>query len=202
MILIDDFLTPSYANAIEYEVHQLRYLYAVQTSAKNISYNGPVLDTEMTYDCGQLECSLYHPKVQPVPLPFFDQLKPLVFTMQDKLRGVVSISNTQRAKVNILWQKETFPENHYNVVHQDSDISSVSMIYYVNDSDGDTWLFNEFFEEGVLPNLTLAKRVSPKKNRLLVFDGRRYHASSNPRSSRDRIIINFVFEGTINEQLL
>lgn len=199
MIVIDDLLTPSYVNAIEYEVHKLRYMYAVQTSAKNIVYNGPVLNTDMTYDCGQLECTLYHPVVQPTPLLFFEQLKPLVFTMQDKLAGMVSISNTLRSKVNILWQKETFPENHYNVVHQDSDISSVSIIYYVNESDGDTWLFNELYQEGVLPKLTLAKKVSPKKNRLLVFDGRRYHAASNPRKTRERIVINFVFEGKINE---
>lgn len=199
MIVLDDILTPAYANAIEYEAHQLRYLYSVQTSTKNIAYNGPVLDTEMTYDCGQLECSLYHPKAQPTPLPLFDQLKPLVFTVQDRLRNVVDITNTVRCKVNILWQKETFPENHYNVVHQDSDENCVSMVYYVNDSDGDTWLFNQFYEEGVLPKLSVAKRITPKKNRLVVFNGRRYHASSNPRNTRERIVINFVFEGRINE---
>jgi len=70
-------------------------------------------------------------------------------------------------------------------------------VYYCNDSDGDTFLFNEFFEQGTLPSrLTLAQRVTPRKNRAVIFESNRYHASSNPRKSSERIIINFVFHAS------
>ena len=49
MIVLDNVLPPSYVHAIEYECHQQKYLYSVQTSTKNISYNGPILDTKNTY---------------------------------------------------------------------------------------------------------------------------------------------------------
>ncbi len=198
MIILDNVLPPSYVNAIEYEAHQQRYLYSIQTSAKNISYKGPVLDTSNTYDCGQLECTLFHQSLQQPTSDFFSQLKPLVFTVQDIMGDSIKLESMFRCKVNIMWQKESFPENHWNVVHQDSDDESVSILYYVNDSDGDTYLFDQFYEKDVLPNLTVAKRVTPKRNRVVVFDGRRYHASSNPRNSRERIVINFVFKGKLN----
>ncbi len=201
MIVLDNVLSPSYVSAIEYECHQQKYIYSVQTSSKTIAYDGPVLDTANTHDCGQLECNLYHPYAQPTPTPTFDFLKPLVYTVQDIMRDDMTLDTLMRAKINIMWQKETFPEDHWNVVHQDSDEECVSMIYYVNDTDGDTYLFNEFYKKDVVPTLTIAKRVTPKKNRVVLFDSRRYHASSNPRNSRDRIVINFVFRGKINEML-
>ncbi len=198
MIILDNVLSPSYVNAIEYEAHQQRYMYAVQTSSKNIGYNGPVLDTDNTYDCGQLECTLFHHSLMQTPAEFFSQLKPLVFTIQDIMGDKMQLDSMIRCKMNILWQKESFPENHWNVVHQDSDIESVSILYYVNESDGDTFLFNEFYEKDKLPNLTLAMRVSPQKNRVVLLDGGRYHAGSNPRHNRERIVINFVFKGKLN----
>jgi hypothetical protein len=66
-------------------------------------------------------------------------------------------------------------------------------LYYVNDSDGDTFLFNRTKKDGPIPKdseLEILKRVSPKKGRVVLFDGSRYHSSSGP--SKDvRCIINF-----------
>jgi hypothetical protein len=71
------------------------------------------------------------------------------------------------------------------------------MIYYVNDSDGDTFLFNEFWDpvSGQPPTqLTLNQRVTPKRNRAVIFESDRFHASSNPRFNKNRFIINFVMK--------
>ena len=41
----------------------------------------------------------------------------------------------------------------------------------------------------------IAKRVTPKANRLFAFDGHNFHASSNPSvEDKFRIAINFNFE--------
>jgi Rps23 Pro-64 3,4-dihydroxylase Tpa1-like proline 4-hydroxylase len=68
------------------------------------------------------------------------------------------------------------------------------MVYYCNDSDGDTFLFNEFYDGKNPDKLTIAQRVTPKKNRCVVFESNRMHASSSPIYSKDRRIINFVID--------
>ena len=66
---------------------------------------------------------------------------------------------------------------------------------------GDTHFFNEFldpsikrFINGYDPSLfTVAKTVKPKAGRLVLFDGRRYHASRYPESTTERIVLNINF---------
>ena len=57
------------------------------------------------------------------------------------------------------------------------------VLYYVNDSDGDTKFFNKDFE--------LIKRVSPKKGKVVIFHSNTLHTSSNPIESPYRMVVNF-----------
>lgn len=70
-------------------------------------------------------------------------------------------------------------------------------LYYVNDADGDTILFDKMdmgdeFDEN--EELNVIARITPKKGRILLFCGRQYHAASLPENST-RIIINFDLIG-------
>jgi hypothetical protein len=70
------------------------------------------------------------------------------------------------------------------------------LLYYVNDSDGDTFMFNEKYtpgDEEVPLDYTLNQRVTPKKNRAIVFDGLTYHNSSKPVKNTSRYVINIDF---------
>ena len=73
------------------------------------------------------------------------------------------------------------------------------LLYYVNDSDGDTFMFNEMYnldtieEKEELKTFTLKERVTPKKNKAIIFDGLRYHSSSKPVKNTARYIINVDF---------
>jgi hypothetical protein len=60
------------------------------------------------------------------------------------------------------------------------------MIYYVNNSDGDTFLFEN-------QNLSIKQRISPKKGRCLLFKGNTLHAGMHPRLTNYRMVINFNF---------
>jgi len=68
----------------------------------------------------------------------------------------------------------------------------------VNDSDGDTYLFNEFGPKES-NEITTRTRISPSKGTLVVFDARRFHASSSPVNNDVRIIMNIVFKFTASE---
>ena len=65
------------------------------------------------------------------------------------------------------------------------------MVYYVNDSDGDTVLFNEFYNT---KSVSINRRIAPKKGRAVIFDSNRFHASSNPINTPTRFVINFTFK--------
>lgn len=70
------------------------------------------------------------------------------------------------------------------------------LLYYVNDSDGDTFIFNEKYspeDEHSFPNLTVKQRVEPKRNKAIIFDGLTYHNSSKPVNNTARYVINIDF---------
>ena len=71
----------------------------------------------------------------------------------------------------------------HNNIHIDYETPHTVCLYYVNDTDGDTFIFAN-------DKKTITQRISPKKNRCVVFDGLTYHASSAPTKDK-RAIINF-----------
>ena len=98
-----------------------------------------------------------------------------------------------RIKANLLFRDNT-NYNNMGMPHSDSSSSGcISMVYYVNDSDGDTVIFNEF-DQGDVAELSVAKRVTPKQGRVVVFDSNRVHCSTNPISSQTRCVVNFVLK--------
>lgn len=90
-----------------------------------------------------------------------------------------------RVKANLQTQ---FAENHksyFNTPHVDFHTkTNTTMIYYINDSDGDTLFFDN------RNDLNIVKRVSPKKGRLVVFDTNIYHTGQHPIKSNKRIVLN------------
>ena len=96
----------------------------------------------------------------------------------------IKINNFIRIKINLLVQYTP---------HK-------SLIYYLNDCDGDTFIFNETYnpaDQTTWPPLntpTVKERITPRANSLYYLeDGFAYHSSSNPISSERRFTINFNF---------
>lgn len=92
-------------------------------------------------------------------------------------------------------------ENEYTIhrPHIDSMGNHMVGLIYLNDSDGDTILYKERFAPGQDPfknveDLEVDRRVSPKPNRLVFFNGRIYHSSSTPVNNQLRYAVNFNFE--------
>jgi hypothetical protein len=87
------------------------------------------------------------------------------------------------------------PQNHSNTFlpHQDLNHPHYVLLYYVSDSDGDTVFYDD---DGV----TEIKRVSPKKGRVVFFDGSILHAASNP-TTVPRIVFNYNFLAFSNQSL-
>lgn len=96
-----------------------------------------------------------------------------------------------RARASGKTYKKGFTENNYNLPHVDYFYPHISIIYYINESDGDTWLFDQMYTGHPEPTkFTVQNRITPKPNRLLLIDGLQYHTASNPINNDIRIILN------------
>jgi hypothetical protein len=103
-------------------------------------------------------------------------------------RNVIAV---ERARAVFVHKDPSFGD-YYQVPHTDFTTPHMTMIYYVNDSDGDTVFFEEMYTGVDINKKTVSKRVTPKKNKCVLFDGLRYHTGSVP-SKNNRIIININF---------
>tara|TARA_B100000212_G_C27374553_1_gene534130 strand:- start:1043 stop:1690 length:648 start_codon:yes stop_codon:yes gene_type:complete len=111
------------------------------------------------------------------------------------------IKHFLRVKINKL---SPLPEGEIDVkndVHLDRDDQHHAMIYYINDSDGDTQFYkkDKKFNFETIKNIIQNKEynkfiessnVSPKKGRVTIFEGNIPHKGCYPTKT-DRYIINF-----------
>lgn len=91
------------------------------------------------------------------------------------------------------------PDSTPHGPHTDATFPHWTGVYYVNDCDGDFVLYNETYEDysekEVSPELLTVKKVcSPSRGKMVLFDGRHYHASSFPTKTPLRLAITFNFE--------
>jgi hypothetical protein len=101
-----------------------------------------------------------------------------------------------RAKCNSIPQNINYGVDQYHPPHVDcKDVTDITytLVYYVNNSDGDTFVFNEKFGDE-FDNLTIAHRQTPTEGSALLFKSTNYHASSSPINTKSRVVINIVFE--------
>lgn len=90
-----------------------------------------------------------------------------------------------RCKVNMNLIDTRF-EGKYHTPHIDNGFEDqITAIYYVNDSDGDTFFFD------AKGNIT--KRITPKKGTVVTWRGKVFHAKASPVTSLNRAVINFNF---------
>lgn len=103
-----------------------------------------------------------------------------------------------RCAVNASFASDKFPP-----IHVDHEFPHIQMVMYLNDSDGDTILYEKKFGEessdvsacnlsGERESMPIITKVSPKKNRILLFDGSHYHSMYNPtKNLRYTLVANF-----------
>lgn len=92
----------------------------------------------------------------------------------------IKIKNNYRVKMNLQTKYDKIGYNtpHYDIINKHHWV----LIYYVCDSDGDTFIFQDNDQ---------TVRIHPKEGRYILFDGSQKHAGSHPVNSDKRIVINY-----------
>ncbi len=104
----------------------------------------------------------------------------------------------QRIKINL--NPKDVPENEGSCFHPHSDLETDewTAIYYVNESDGDTLIFNERGMDYIMEEkeISIKKRVKNKKGRIVMFNQSLLHCGMTPFKSDYRVVINYNFRIT------
>lgn len=137
------------------------------------------------------------------PIMYF--LRPLIFQGLEKINYSLDSISLGRS---FLQQ----PISHFgppvkDPLHVDSYYPHLVFLYYVVSSDGDTLLSDctsNFIEDSnniheyTYDRCNIIKRVTPKKGRLLLFNGKHYHAAEQSQNDM-RCVLNFNLQVTKND---
>lgn len=122
---------------------------------------------------------------------------PIVENFQSQSQ--IKINNFLRIKINLQVPVKGNTPEKYNGAHIDGFAPHQTLIYYLNNSDGDTVIFDKIYKPGddyikdSSCSLPIKTRIKPLANSLVHINGYQYHSGSNPIDSDIRITINFNF---------
>ena len=188
---VDNLLPTGFQNFLDRELENMNaWLYLDSASGIKDAYDP---NDRNIVDSPQFTHMIFDPELG-VTSPLFEYVKPILWFLEDRT-GYKAVE-LGRIKANLLLPTNT-KSNNYNPPHIDSGNKDyTSMVYYVNDSDGDTRIFNNHVEENYY-DLKMIESNPPKKGSAILFPSTRFHCSSNPINSKKRIILNFVFRLTL-----
>jgi len=184
--VFDNIFTEEEADDLEDIIINLPWFYNKNT----IGYgNGFIMD-DNSVESWQLVHKFYPGDDGQINSPFTERVRYYLDLFCERTGNYYE--EVYRAKANFQprWTEDS---DKYNTVHVDTPNPHHVLIYYVNDSDGDTFFFDRRHGEVWITdgNYKVIDRVSPKKGRFVLFDGSIYHAGSNPREYDRRMVLNF-----------
>ena len=74
-------------------------------------------------------------------------------------------------------------KKYINNPHIDKQEKHQTILYYLNDSDGDTYFYKK-------NKKIIEKQITPEQNKAVLFNGLIYHASSKPIKNMYRLVLN------------
>ena len=126
---------------------------------------------------------------------FYEFLLPMF--IQAKAETTAKVLLRARGDMTVVSGEQITYEPHIDMPRHKEHIN---MIFYIGDSDGDTIIYKEKFfpqtpyAEPALPKtLTVEQQVTPKANRLVIFNGEHWHTGQSPKNHSRRVILNLNF---------
>jgi len=190
LVQLDNVIPKPYQDQLEAETSALSWFFHKESAR-------PGLDFSANYS-GFYHMAFDAASAVPVVSAINAMLIPLLFVACEKAE--LRISDLIRVRLGL------FPRNALDVPYHNPHVDfydpHVVGLYYVNDSDGDTVVFNQTADQvTVQESVALANsgqftemaRVAPRKGRMAFFEGKHYHASMHPMKSSHRIVVTFNF---------
>jgi hypothetical protein len=152
---------------------------------------------------GKKETHKFPAKVHPKPECKNEEINRIIDSIELIVAKKLNLEFIKNYRWKINWTTPIGEYNPMDLLHCDGLRDHIAMVYYINDSTGDTCVYNningntaetyqENFNNVDYNSYSLLTSVSPKMGRCVVFDGKLAHHGNYP-SNGDRFIINFNF---------
>mgnify|MGYP003118793848 FL=1 len=132
---------------------------------------------------------------------YWGLFRPLLYFFTQKTN--VFVKKILRVRLRLTFQHPDRDKFLFNKPHTDLfdyEGPYKTLVYYLNDSDGDTFIFNKFFNReenfnNVLEDIDkkIILQNTPKQGDAIYFDGHQYHAGNSPIKYKCRYVLNFDF---------
>lgn len=202
-IIIDDFIPEVYQDSILRLVTEIEFPWTFYPySVSSASYEDLEFDDYYTNEPTREHIQFRHTFFEEDMdySKFSEFINPLVIRYQVEM-GLIETPRKHRIKTNLLMKQDAprlqIPHTDGLYLKENGVIVNPrkTLLYYANDSDGDTILYNEFHTGKPKEpfELTVQQRISPKKGRAVIFDSHQIHSGQVPENSDYRIIVNCIF---------
>lgn len=183
-VIIDDVIPP----ALQVEIEEYLMSQPVWRFIEDMSYSR----MRQPYPSYGFSCLIKHPEHGMLQEDIYNKVSlPIVDALLKKVDIPEKIIYFNRAFLQVPLNNKFVKGN--NGIHVDLPQDHYACVYYVTDSDGDTIVYeqsNKDTQYGSTVEVKEHKRVTPKRGRIVLFDGARFHCSSQPQH-KYRCIINF-----------
>lgn len=189
--IIDNFLADSAADRL-FELIVQQNVVPLKTLPTNVSPYRNINPEIFQQTCSFTQILMRKNQIEFMPAA--EIINIILQNILDRLQVRFVVSSI---RINHMNQSCASPTLKYDVPHVDiKDIGKnmYTLIYYVNHSDGETILYEQTcrgtnYQDEIPANLTCLERVSPRKNRLLIFNANQLH-SAPAYCTEDRYVIN------------
>lgn len=152
---------------------------------------------------GKKETRDFPAKVHPKPKCKDEEINRIIDSIELNVAKKLNLEFIKNYRWKINWTSPIGEYEPMDLLHYDDATEHIAMVYYINDSTGDTYIYDNIngnsvetgyknFKSSDYKSYTLLTKVSPKMGRCVVFDGKLAHHGSYPTNG-DRFIVNFNF---------
>lgn len=203
LIILEDCIPKTLQNMIEKEVLSVNFPWFFLENITFSGKNSSIQNLPEKYGFSHPFVSIERNEILPIHTLFF----PVVACALDKLN--LKFNQNKMYGGRLFLQVPDGNPNVHNNPHVDREEPHWVFLYYVNDSDGDTYFFKQTTKDIPPSELKMRKNredysdyekrvfvvdrtIKPKQGTCVIFDGSIYHASSSPTRNK-RCVVNFNY---------
>jgi len=184
--VIDDFIPSTYQREIETLLLSPQFPWYF---TKDVTYTDDHIDNKKAPALSHLLKERGSPTSQ-----YFSFFLPMAYVASEFVK--MQFNDVLRCRTFLqLPLNESFVDLKVDSLHVDDSTRHLVLLYYVLDADGDTIIVDKEFINKEEKNLkyndyNIVAKVTPKKGRAVLFDGRYYHTAEQPKQNV-RCVVNF-----------